>query len=204
MKTILLRPTNESHQTIISVREDTQFVLDLQGLAVSNPSLSNERTTLIFNFETQGVQAEIMGIFNLSATSGLNFETVAHHKVPNTSCLTDIRGALQDSSRSSYVGKIIIDPAAQQTSSFLNENVLTVGLGCSNRSEPILEIEADDVKASHGSTTGNIDYDQEFYLLSRGFTKSESQQLILEGFFQRILNKIMDPKVREDIEKSLW
>ncbi len=189
----------------MEVLEDTQFVLDF-GQKVVRTAAEPLVCELIFN--RPGVTAELVGLYKLGKdTLGngekLDFVTIANHQVPNTSCQTTIKGVLLDGGESSYTGKIKIAKEAQQTSSFLHDAVLVAGENTKNRSDPMLEIEADDVKASHGASTGRIDENQLYYLQSRGLTKAEATKIILEGFFESLLSKIGDEGIKKDVRKAV-
>lgn len=177
---------------VLQVTEDTQFVVNVKGEGV-----------LTLEFSTAGVAAEILAPYLLKAGDTLKFTTIAKHIARNTSCITKVKGVLQDNCSSDYVGKIIIEEGAQQTSSFLEHNVLVIGEGSKNNSQPILEIAADDVKASHGSTTGRVDAMQVYYLMTRGLSREEAQEQIVSGFFTSILNEITDATIRSEISKKL-
>ncbi|KKS59963.1 MAG: SufBD protein [candidate division WWE3 bacterium GW2011_GWF2_42_42] len=97
------------------------------------------------------------------------------------------------------MGKIIIAKKAFQTNSYLNNKTLVIGEGTKNITRPILEIEADDVKASHGATTGRVRESDVYYLRSRGLTKKEAEEIIVEGFFESLVAKIEDGDVREKV-----
>ena len=194
MKTELVKVGSN---TEVKVQENTQFVLDFEGFG------KDKTYSLSLIFEKPGIEAEIIGVFKLSDKQMLSLATSAVHRVPQTKCLTSIKGVLQDNARSDYVGKIIIEKKAQQTNSYLEDNVIVVGKNTKNRSEPILEIEADDVKASHGATTGQINPEQVYYLQSRGFTKKEAENMIMEGFLASLLNKIKDEKIRDKVVGKL-
>ena len=183
--------------TEIAVEEDTQYILGL-------PS-RKENTRCVFNliFKKEGVSAEIIGAYRLKSGEELYLTTVADHRVPNTSCLTKIKGVLLDGSKSDYTGKIAISKKAQQTSSFLEDNVLVLGEEVVNNSSPLLEINANDVKASHGATTGRVSEEQVYYLTARGLSREEAEKLIVEGFFTSLLNGIMDEKIKNKIKKEI-
>ncbi len=183
--------------TRVKVQEDTQFVLDFTGFD------KDKEYSLSVVFEKPGVEAEIIGLYKLSDSQALNLVTSATHKAPHTKCFTYIKGVLQDKARSDYVGKIIIQPKAQRTSSYLEDNVIVVGKNTQNNSQPILEIEADDVKASHGATTGQINPEHVYYLQSRGFSEGEARDMIIEGFFTGLLSRIKNEKIRDKVAKGL-
>ena len=152
---------------------------------------------MIFNKE--GVVAEILGFFDLMAGENVKIETSSKHIAPNTSCSTFIKAVLANNSSFDYKGKILIETKAQQTSAYLHDNALVIGENTKRNSQPILEIEANDVKASHGSTTGRISEDQIYYLESRGLSRKQAEKTIKEGFMIDLVSKIQDKKVREKL-----
>ena len=197
MKTVLLTPKSDQ---IVKVLEDTQFVVALSGLKNQDTDANPD---IVFSFEKEGVSAEILGLFCLKPDSSLKLTTTALHKLPHTSCITKIKGVLYSNTEASYTGKIIIKKDAQNTSSFLENSTLVLGDNTKNTSQPILEIDADDVKASHGSTTGRISEEQIYYLMSRGITRDWSVKMIVEGYFEKELSTISDPEIREQIRNNI-
>lgn len=186
-----------SEHTVVSVKEDTQFVLDCANYVADREYYFEAL------FEKEGVSAEILSAHNLRTGTVLNLTTIAHHKVAHTSCVISVKSVLDDNAQFSFVGKIIIDKNAQQTSSFLNDNILVVGDATKSNSQPILQIDANDVSASHAATTGRVDASQVFYLTSRGLSLREAEALIIEGFFTSVLNKIPAGNVREKLAERV-
>jgi Fe-S cluster assembly protein SufD len=188
---ILKLTQNITYQVV----EDTDLILDL--FETTSP------VKLEIIFDKPGVSCHLIGMYVLNNGEKLDFTTIAKHESRNTSCLQDVRGVLRDNSDSKYIGSIIIEENASQTESFLDDSVLVLGQGTKNQSEPILEIKNNDVKASHGSTTGRINEDEIFYLQSRGLSKKEAENIIVEGFFEKLLNQIEDTTIREVIAEKL-
>lgn len=193
MKSLLLE---QNKNISISPVEDTQYVYVL-------PGVSTEPTNLELNFEKEGVTCEIIVLGKMHEGQSVELTTISRHLVPNTSCVTNYYVALEDGSSSSYVGKIIIAKKAFQTNSYLNNKTLVIGEGTKNITRPILEIEADDVKASHGATTGRVRGDDIYYLTSRGLTKKEAEELVVEGFFESMVEKIETGDVREKVRAGV-
>ncbi|OGC79349.1 hypothetical protein A3K01_03725 [candidate division WWE3 bacterium RIFOXYD1_FULL_43_17] len=189
MKSLLLK---QNKNISISPVEDTQYVYVL-------PGDSTGVTNLELSFEKEGVNCEIIVLGKMHEGQSIELTTTSRHLVPNTSCVTNYFVALEDSSSSNYVGKIIIAKKAFQTNSYLNNKTLVIGEGTKNITRPILEIEADDVKASHGATTGRVRESDVYYLRSRGLTKKEAEEIIVEGFFESLVAKIEDGDVREKV-----
>ncbi len=179
----------------VSVKEDTRFLIDTSDL--------HEAATFEAVFDVQGVTAEIIALYRLSKDNTVKFSTIANHQAQNTSCTTSIKGVLENGSQSDFVGKILIKKDAQNTSSFLYHNVLVIGDDTRNNSQPILEIESNDVKASHGATTGRLNESELFYLKSRGLNTYEATELILAGFFESSLNKLNDADLAQALKKVL-
>jgi Fe-S cluster assembly protein SufD len=189
MKVVLLKA---GQNIVLKPIEDIQYVL-----------LPSKETSVTIELEKEGVSAELVVPFTLHNNDQVNLITQAHHKVPNTNCIINVRGVLFDKSVSDYVGKIVIDRNAQKTISFLKDDVLSLGEKTKNHSQPILEIEANDVKASHGATTGRVSEDQLYYLMSRGLSKDEAEDLIVGGFFESLLVGIKDARIRKQVKKEL-
>ena len=194
MKTELLKIDTD---TQVPVMRDTRFVLDLSHTETDKKYMVN------LLFEKEGVEAELIVLYKLERGDKLNLTTIVTHKVPRTSCLTKVKGVLLDGSESVYVGKIVIEKQAQLTSSFLKDNVLVIGDNVINNSSPNLQIDANDVKASHGATTGRVSEDEVFYLTSRGLGRREAEDLIIQGFFEELLSTISDKSIRNKLYERL-
>ena len=133
--------------------------------------------------DKEGSSVEILGVYAGLSSEKIDLTVNVIHKAFNTKSLTQIRGVLKDSSSSLFKGVIKIEKKAQKTDSYLDHDVLILGDKARNESQPMLEIEADDVKATHGATTGRISEEEIFYLMSRGLSREEAVKIILEGFF---------------------
>lgn len=199
MKTVLLEIKNKLAKEVIKeikVIENTQFVILISG---ENHSVFN----LQFIFEKSGVSAEVLGVFNVQKGCEIKIITSSKHIAPNTSCNTFIRAVINDKSVFDYQGKIIIGKKAVQTTAYLHDDVLVAGQGTKRNSQPVLEIDNNNVKASHGSTTGRIDEEQLYYLTSRGVKELEAKEIIKEGYLGQLVVKIKDEKIREKVLNKL-
>lgn len=194
MKTLVV---SLSRNTEIEVQEDTQFVMHIPNL---NADMSYQ-LNLIFN--KPFITSEILGIFRVAKGKTLNLTTITNHVAQHTSCMTKVKYVLESKAKANYLGKILIQKSAYQTSSFLHTDALVVGEETSNISEPILQIEANDVKASHGSTTGRINPDHLYYLMSRALDYETAQNLIVQGFFDSLISEIADVKIQNQVKRSL-
>lgn len=129
------------------------------------------------------------------------------HQGRGTSAYTHVRAVLFDASETHFSGLIKIEKGADQTSSLLENRVLLLGPKSRAESIPSLEIEANEVKASHAATTGQIDEQQLFYLRSRGIDLKTATRMIVEGFFEPIFDRLREmakPAEYAHIRGALW
>lgn len=143
-------------------------------------------THLRFELQGRGSVANYRGALFGQARSQHALHLVMHHRAPHTSGDILLKGVYTDQAKGIITGMIKIDRRAQDTDSYFGDDVLLFDQGMAG-SEPMLEIEADDVRASHGSTTGRVNSDQLFYLQSRGLSYQQARYMIIQGFFQPVL-----------------
>ena len=157
------------------------------------------RLRLDTNFDGQGSQCNNIGVFLGKGKEHIDFTTNMYHNVENTTNDVLVDGILKDESSSVYRGLIKIEKQAQKTFSYLENHILKLGEKTLANSIPSLKIDANDVKASHGATVGQIDEEHMFYLMSRGLSREEAERLIVEGFFEPVIQKIPSEELREKI-----
>lgn len=138
----------------------------------------------------QGSTARMSGLFFTDDDQHLDHDTQQNHNAPHTTSDLLFKGALKDRSRSVWQGMIRVAPGAQRTDGYQANRNLVLSPGARADSIPGLEIMADDVRCTHGSTVGQIDEEQIFYLMSRGIHRPEAERLIVEGFFLEVLERI--------------
>jgi Fe-S cluster assembly protein SufD len=120
----------------------------------------------------------------------LDITTNALHGAKNTRSQTIVKGGLKDDATSVYRGKIKIDREAGQSDANLSERVLLLSDSAHSYAIPGLEIENNEVKAGHGIAISQVDDDQLFYLMSRGLKKVDAERLIVQGFFEPMIQSI--------------
>ncbi|MDA1337874.1 MAG: SufD family Fe-S cluster assembly protein, partial [bacterium] len=130
-------------------------------------------------------------------------KTAQHHQTKNSNSTNIIKTILKDSAIFNFEGLIKIDKKAGQTNAFLTQNTLNLSQDSINHSVPSLEINADDVKASHAATTSFIDDQSLYYLKSRGINQKESENLIVRGFIQTVIDKIKDEEIKKEVEEKV-
>lgn len=145
----------------------------------------------------RGAAAQVNGVMFTEGKQHLSYHTLQHHEAPD--CRSDLlyKSALQDNSRTVWRGMIKVDPEAQETDGYQRNDNLMLSRAARADSIPGLEIEADDVRCTHGSTSGRVDEEQIFYARSRGLTRREAVRMIVTGFFQQVFDRITIESVRE-------
>ncbi len=154
-------------------------------------------------FNGSGSRSENIGIMIGRRKQHLDCTTNAFHNAANTTNDMAINAIMMDASSSIYRGLIKIRKEAQGTNSYLSNHVLKLSEKAVANSIPALEIDANEVKASHGATIGQIDEEQLFYLRSRGLSLQESEKLIVEGFFEPLLLKIHDATILQRFRNAV-
>lgn len=151
----------------------------------------------------KGAQCQVNGVMFTQDKQQLTYNTYQHHEAPN--CRSDFlyKAALQDESRTVWRGMIAVDAAAQKTDGYQRNDNLMLSDHARADSIPGLEILADDVRCTHGSTSGKVDEELIFYAQSRGFTRKEAVRMIVTGFFQQIFDRITIESVREALGQSI-
>jgi Fe-S cluster assembly protein SufD len=150
-----------------------------------------------------GTAGELVGVFFTDNDQRYALKTLSHHNALNTNAETLVKGVLTDASRVEFDGMIRIDPGAQYTASFLSDHTLLLSDDCRAESIPGLEIGANEVSASHGATTGKIDEEQLFYLMVRGIPKEEAERIIVQGFFEPVLQRIPLENLRVRLRRGI-
>ena len=143
------------------------------------------------------------GMINLNDTKHHEIKTVINHNEENCKSYQLIKTVLNDKSKSVYQGKIYVNSKAQKTDGYQLSRALLLNQETEFNAKPELEIYADDVKCSHGSTSGNLDENSIFYLMSRGLSLSQSKELLINGFLQEVAEKISDEKIKKLVKKIM-
>jgi Fe-S cluster assembly protein SufD len=136
-------------------------------------------------------EALLNGVWMLSNNKEAHTHVIVDHQAPHCRSMQLFKGVLNDASHSSFEGKILVRQPAQKTEAFQLNNNLLLSDHAAADSKPNLEIFADDVKASHGATVGQLDAEQLFYMKTRGFDEADAKNLLIQGFCQEVLDKII-------------
>ena len=177
--------SKNSHLEYFILSEGSKFIK--QDI---NCNLDDEYGSIVLN-----------GIINLENEKHHEIKTVINHKKENCKSYQLIKSVLNDKSKGIYQGKIFVSPEAQKTDGYQLSRALLLNESVEFNAKPELEIYADDVKCSHGSTSGNIDENSIFYLMSRGLSYSESKKLLTNGFLNEVIEKISNEDVKKLAKK---
>ena len=150
-----------------------------------------------------GATSRVTGAYFADGSQHLDYDTFQEHIAPNTTSDFAFKGALRDTASVVWRGMIKVEKDAQQTNAYQENRNLLLSETAHADSIPGLEIEANDVRCTHGATVGQVDREQLFYLMARGLTRGEAERLIVRGFFTELLDRIELEPVREALGEAL-
>ena len=145
----------------------------------------------------------IMSALFLNKDEHQEIKTRINHLAPNCKSYQKVKKVLNSESKGIYQGKIYVKDIAQKTNAYQLSKALLINDNAEFNSKPELEIYADDVKCTHGSTSGNIDEDSLYYLMSRGLNREDSIKLLIKGFLNDIVESIKSHSIKSFVEKKL-
>jgi Fe-S cluster assembly protein SufD len=151
----------------------------------------------------EGATGRMSGFYFTDGSQHLDHDTQQNHLAPSTTSDLLFKGALKGSSRSVWQGMIYVAPLAQKTDGYQANRNLVLSEKARADSIPGLEILADDVRCTHGATVGKLEQEPLFYLKSRGITEKEAERLMVEGFFDPIMQRIPFEGVRERFHRAI-
>ncbi len=153
--------------------------------------------------EKEKSSCHILSGLNLSKDEHQEIKTQINHLAPNCKSYQKIKNVLESDSRGVYQGKIFVKDIAQKTDAYQLSKALILNDQAEFNAKPELEIYADDVKCSHGSSSGSIDEEAIHYLMTRGIELRAAKKLLIKGFLNEIFDNIPEEKIRTFLEKSI-
>lgn len=160
------------------------------------------RTDVEVELLGRGAESDMLGLIDGRGAQQFDYHTLQGHRSSDTRSDLLFKSALDDTAHSIYTGVIVIKKGAQRSDAYQANRNLLLHEGARADTEPMLEIEADDVRCTHGATVGPIDAEQLFYLGSRGLDRDAASRLIVEGFFQDVLDKVGDERLTRPLETT--
>ncbi len=161
------------------------------------------RINLNNRFTAPGANCELDGLYLAGEGQLMDFHLDVDHAVPDCDSRENFKGLLQGRSRAVFDGRILVREQAQQTAAHLSNANLMLSREAEIDTKPQLEILADDVKCSHGTTVGQLDPQALFYLRSRGLNPDQARRLLCLGFAQEILDRFDSQALREQLSESI-
>ena len=151
----------------------------------------------------QGGTSRVTGAYFADGAQHLDYDTLQRHIAPNTTSDFAFKGALRDKARAVWRGMIRVEEDAQKTNAYQENRNLLLSPDAHADSIPGLEIEANDVRCTHGATVSQVDRDELFYCMARGMSRGEAERLIVRGFYQEIFDRIELEPVRTALQTAL-
>ncbi len=150
-----------------------------------------------------GSSVNMLGLSFTDGRQHLDVSTAQEHAAPHTSSDLLYRTVLKDRAQTAWGGNIYVYPEANYTDAYQKNDNLVLSERAHADTLPGLEIQAHEVRCTHGATAGKIDPDQLFYLMSRGLSYPQAEKLIVDGFFEPVLERIPLESVRDELSEAI-
>ena len=164
---------------------------------ILSTGLKFNKMDIEINLNEEYAKSSIFSALSLSSEEHQEIKSSINHNFKNCQSYQKIKNVLNDQSRGVYQGKIFVKQEAQKTDAYQLSKALLLNDNAEFNAKPELEIYADDVKCSHGSTSGSIDFDSIHYLKSRGIPENEAYQMLINGFLSEILEKLPEDNLKK-------
>jgi len=183
---------NTSHISTEQVTQEKDSTFTINTITLNGGLVRNN-----LNIEVNGENCEtnLNGAYLLKGKQHVDNHSVVDHKVPNCNSNELYKGVIDEKATAVFNGKVFVRPDAQKINAFQSNGNVLLTDDASVNSKPELEIYADDVKCSHGSTTGQLDEEAVFYLRARGLSEKSARQLMVSAFIGDVLEKIENEDV---------
>lgn len=164
---------------------------------------ATSRSELYARLQGPGATLEAQGLLLGNDTQHIDSRITIEHAAPHTESRAEYRAILSDKSRGVFNGRILVQQPAQKTNAALSNRNLLLNRGAEINTKPELEIYADDVKCAHGSTTGQLDQNALFYLLSRGIDQQAARNMLITAFASELLGNIAVSAIADRTREAL-
>ncbi|MGB3852581.1 MAG: Fe-S cluster assembly protein SufD [Tunicatimonas sp.] len=155
------------------------------------------RNNLNVTLDAEGCETHMYGLYMMRGKTHVDNHTSVDHRQPNSFSNELYKGIMDDASHGVFNGKIYVQQIAQKTNAFQSNRNILLTDNASVDTKPQLEIWADDVKCSHGATTGQMDAEQLFYLRARGLDKVQARALLLQAFAGEVVQNVKSDALRD-------
>jgi Fe-S cluster assembly protein SufD len=151
----------------------------------------------------QGGRSDMLSVSVADGAQEFDQRTLQDHCAPNTASDLLYKNSLDDKARTIFAGLIRVEPGAHKTDAYQKVRNMLLSDDAEANSAPGLEIEADDVRCTHGATSGQVDAEEVFYLCSRGITKKQAQRLIVHGFLQEVIDRLGNEALGQRLAREI-
>jgi len=201
------------HYDIQTGRKGMRFVQRIEATQQQHSNYSNYtftlpgaefvRNNLVLHLNAANLESHLYGLYLTAGNQLVDNHTEVHHKMPHGESNQLYKGVLLDNSKAVFNGKIYVYEDAQKTNAFQQSNNILFSEKATVNAKPQLEIFADDVKCSHGTTIGQINKEALFYLQSRGLSEQTAKNLMVNAFAFDVTQKVKIPALRTYLEKLI-
>jgi Fe-S cluster assembly protein SufD len=180
--------------------QDQQSNFEINTISLKGSFIRNDLSAQVLG---DHAETKLNGAYLLNGQQHVANYTTIDHQVPNCESFETYKGLIDDHATAVFNGKVFVRKDAQKTNAFQSNANILLSENASVNSKPELEIYADDVKCSHGSTTGQLDENALFYLKARGLSEKAAKTLLLQAFMEDVLQVFQPEELRTFIFKSL-
>jgi Fe-S cluster assembly protein SufD len=161
------------------------------------------RNSYTIDLDGEGAGTQVYGLYLIDKTQYVENYLKVNHNVPNCTSNEKFKGVLDDSASAVFNGHVYVAPNAQKTDAHQNNSNIILTPTAKIHSQPFLEIYADDVKCSHGTSTGQLDQEAMFYMRQRGISKANARILLMYAFAAEVSNHIGNEMLHEHIDDMI-
>jgi Fe-S cluster assembly protein SufD len=202
LHTDMLQQTNGTHYGFHTQRiyqqKDSTFAL--QTLTANTHFTRND--VEVFSQE-EGTHTQLYGAFIGRENNHIDNHTYVHHTAPNCTSDENYKGVLSDKATGVFNGKVKVYQDAQKINAYQSNKNILLSDSATINAKPELEIYADDVKCSHGSTTGQLDQQALFFLRARGISESKATDMLIKGFMAEIVGAVKSSHIQDALHTLL-
>ena len=202
LKNILIQDSKSNGHFYKYIRASLEGSSNYENYILSS-GLKLNKIEIEINLNKEYSSCSIYSALNLLEDEHQEIKSRINHNSPNCKSYQKIKNVINDNGKGVYQGKIFVEKIAQKTDAYQLSKALILNDNAEFDAKPELEIYADDVKCSHGSTSGSIDSDAVYYLMTRGIPKKEAVKLLINGFLNEVLENIANSKLKIFLEKIL-
>ncbi len=202
LKNIYIQKTRSNGYFYKNIFGSQEYNSSYQNFVLTS-GLKFNKIDININLNKENSNCFILSGLNLSDNEHQEIKSRINHYAPNCKSYQKIKNVLENNSTGVFQGKIYVNNIAQKTDAYQLSNALIVNDSAEFNAKPELEIYADDVKCSHGSSSGSIDEDAIHYLMTRGIKLSDAKKLLINGFLSEIFENIPEQQIKAFLEKNV-